>query len=363
MSEATGGEEVTVAVRFAGSVAESELKKDNNKPCFHRNSNRSRSNRRGFGRGRSGPKREFHGATKASSGHMLAGPAEDPSIRQVNHRKTIEAKYFPHCTVWKHIATYLGFSLQSLTEHAAQQCEMTRNHFKYVLEITIHNNPELLVMVDETHRDRNAARRRRGYGKRNSGGLKLKRWFKTIARCAMIGVADANGFIDSACETYIRQDLSDEGAAGRVTREIFEQWVEEKLCPVLGNYSIGEPRSAVMLDNASTHMSEKVVRLIEGKGAVMLFAAPFSPDLNPIENFFSAYKRYLKKHNDDMIRDWERAHLEALGSVNRDMGIKHYCRCGIPGAKKLKTSEEKRELNNELIIAIIILMITNGYFN
>ena len=165
-------------------------------------------------------------------------------------------KYFPHCTIWKYITTYLGFSLQSLTEYAAQQCEMTRNHFKYVLEITLHDNPELLVMVDKIHRNRNAARRRRGYGKRNGGDLKLKQWFKTIARYTMIGVADVNGFIDAACATYLREDLSYEGAAGTVTRETFEQWVEECLCPVLGDYSKGEARSVVMLDNTSTHMSE-----------------------------------------------------------------------------------------------------------
>ena len=205
---------------------------------------------------------------------------------------------------------------------------MTRNYFKYVLEITLHDNPELLVMVDETHRDQNAARRRRGYGKRNGGGLKLKQWFKTIARYTMIGVVDVNGFIDAACATNLREDLSDEGAAGTVTREKFEEWVEESLCPILGDYSKGEARSVVMLDNASTHMSQKVVDLIEGKGAVILYTAPFLPDLNPIENFFSVYKRYLKKYNDDMIRDWERVHLEALGSVNRDMGIRYFRRCG-----------------------------------
>ena len=81
-------------------------------------------------------------------------------------------KYYPHCTLWSYITNYLGFSLQTLTEYAAQQCEETRSEFKHILQMHIHENPELLIMVDETHWDCNTARRRRGYGARNSGGVK-----------------------------------------------------------------------------------------------------------------------------------------------------------------------------------------------
>ena len=271
-------------------------------------------------------------------------------------------KFLPHNTLWRYITKHLGFSLQTLTKFAAQQCEATRLQFKNVLELTICDRPDLLVMVDETHQDRNAARRRRGYGKRNGGGIKLKRWFKSVARYTLIAVADINGFIDFGCKTYLREDTSSEGAAGTVTQEMFGEWVEEHLCPILGDYSKGQPRSVVMLDNASTHMSEKVRQLIESKGAVLLYTAPFLPDLNPIENFFSVYKRYLKKHNDDMIRDWESVHYEALKSVNRDMGIKYFRRCGIPGSRNLLTSEERNEINNGLIASIIIVMIAKGYF-
>ena len=112
-----------------------------------------------------------------------------------------------------------------------------------------------------------------------------------------------------------------------------------------------------MLDNASTHMSRRVVDMIEEKGAKVLYTAPFSPDLNPIENFFSVYKSFLKKHNDEMIENWEAVHLQALASVDRDMGIKYYRRCGIPGSKKMKTKEETASLNNVAAIFIIIILI------
>ena len=257
-------------------------------------------------------------------------------------------KFLHHVTLWRYITNNLGYLLQSLTESASQQCEQTRDEYKYILDFLLHDDPERLIMVDETHRDRNASRRRRGYGKSNGGGLRMRRWFKSEVRYTLIGVADVNGFIESACQTYIRDEISDEGAAGTVTREIFEEWVEHKLCKVLGDYSKGEKRSVVLLDNASTHMSQKVVDLIEGTNAKILYSAPFSPDLNPIENYFSVYKRYLKKNSDEMRSNYEKVHQEALGIVNREIGIKYFRRCGIPGANLLMTMEERKKYNNDM---------------
>ena len=269
-------------------------------------------------------------------------------------------KFLHHVTLWRYISNNLGYSLQSLTECASQQCEQTRDEYKYVLDLVLHEDPERLIMVDETHRDRNASRRRRGYGKRNAGGLRMRRWFKSEVRYTMIGVADVNGFIESACGIYKRDEISDEGAAGTVTRDIFEDWVEKMLCPVLGDYSKGEKRSVVLLDNASTHMSQKVVDLIEATNAKILYSTPFSPDLNPIENYFSVYKRYLKRNSEEMRLDYEKVHLGALGTVNREMGIKYFRRCGIPGANKMMTMDERKKYNNDMMIIIVVILVANG---
>ena len=89
-------------------------------------------------------------------------------------------------------------------------------------------------------------------------------------------------------------DQPSTGASGTVDGEYFVQWVRKKLCPVLGNYERGEPRSVVVLDNASIHHSDEMVDLIHATGAVIIYSAPYSPTLNPIENYFSMYKKYLK---------------------------------------------------------------------
>ena len=174
--------------------------------------------------------------------------------------------------------------------------------------------------------------------------VKLRQWFKNVVRYTLIAAADINGFIEAACETVDREELSEEGAAGTVDREYFIRWVREKLCPVLGRFDLREPRSVVVLDNASTHMCTEVIEAIENTGAVVLFSAPYSPELNPIENYFSVYKKYLKRHAKEMELNWSYVHLKALGSVDRDIGIKYFRHCGIPGADKVYTSDEMLQI-------------------
>ena len=257
-------------------------------------------------------------------------------------------KYISPSTLWRYITNELGLTLQVLTTRAKQQCEISRSRFTAALSFILQNCPERLVMVDETHKDRNAARRRRGWGRRNArGGIKLAEWFKNTVRYTLIAVADINGFIECACETVDRRELSDEGAAGTVDREYFTRWVKEKLCPVLGRFDLGEPRSVVLLDNTSTHMTYEVVDAIHATGAIIIYSSPYSPDLNPIENFFSMYKAQLKKIGEGTItRDWTTAHLNALGCVSRDNGIRYFRSCGIPGAWELFTTEELIEYDN-----------------
>ena len=51
----------------------------------------------------------------------------------------------------------------------------------------------------------------------------------------------------------------------------------------------------MILDNLSTHKVAGVEQAIIATGAVVLFLPPYSPDLNPIERFFSKLKALLRK--------------------------------------------------------------------
>lgn len=56
-----------------------------------------------------------------------------------------------------------------------------------------------------------------------------------------------------------------------------------------------EPRSVIVMDNASFHRSERVQQLCADAGVKLLYLPPYSPDFNPIEEFFAELKAYIKK--------------------------------------------------------------------
>ena len=163
---------------------------------------------------------------------------------------------------------------------ARQQNEHERALYQHALEtiLSIFEDAGMLIYIDETHKDRNASRRRRAWGKKMAGGVKLDRWFKNTSRYTMIIGCDIDGFITETCQLVHHDEVSDEGAAGTVNRDAFKGWVRNFLVPNLGNFTRGEKRLVVVMKNASTHMDEEVGRMIRDAGALLLYTAPYSPD-------------------------------------------------------------------------------------
>ena len=76
---------------------------------------------------------------------------------------------------------------------------------------------------------------------------------------------------------------------GPMDGEIFLAWCEQMLAPVL------RPRDIVVMDNLAAHKVAGVRQAIEGRGAMLLYLPPYSPDLNPIENGFAKLKAHARK--------------------------------------------------------------------
>ena len=74
-----------------------------------------------------------------------------------------------------------------------------------------------------------------------------------------------------------------------MNRTIFETYVETQLAPTL------KAGDMVILDNLSSHKSEKAKAILKERGAWFLFLPPYSPDLNPIEMAFAKLKAHLGK--------------------------------------------------------------------
>jgi transposase len=64
--------------------------------------------------------------------------------------------------------------------------------------------------------------------------------------------------------------------------------------------------SVIVLDNATLHTSRRTQELVEQTGCELLFLAPYSPDLNPIEKPWAHLKRRWRQRGgslDALIRE------------------------------------------------------------
>ena len=79
---------------------------------------------------------------------------------------------------------------------------------------------------------------------------------------------------------------------GSTDGAVFEDFVEQLLYHCR---PYPEPSSVLVMDNASFHRGERVEQLCRDAGVKLLYLPPYSPDLNPIEEFFAELKAFIKK--------------------------------------------------------------------
>ncbi|OYT18344.1 MAG: DDE endonuclease [Nitrospira sp. UW-LDO-01] len=84
---------------------------------------------------------------------------------------------------------------------------------------------------------------------------------------------------------------------------VFTAWLQTRLCPRLTAHHL------VIMDNATFHTSPETAQLIKATGATLLFLAPYSPDLNPIEQDFAVLKKRREYQEqatlDDIVKAYQ----------------------------------------------------------
>lgn len=96
---------------------------------------------------------------------------------------------------------------------------------------------------------------------------------------------------------------------GASNTQVFEFFVDRLLGPQL------RPGDIVVLDNLSSHKSQRAAALVQAAGAQLRFLPPYSPDLNPIEKVFSKLKSFLRRaqaRTRDMLWDAIGSALETI---------------------------------------------------
>ena len=134
-------------------------------------------------------------------------------------------------------------------------------------------DPDRLVFLDETWAKTNMTRPRG----RSLAGTRL------IAKVPH-GHWKTTTFLAALRTSGLTAPLVIDGA---VNGDIFLAYVRQQLAPTL------HPGDIVIMDNLSSHKKAGVREAIEAADAKLIYLPPYSPDLNPIENAFSKFKRLL----------------------------------------------------------------------
>lgn len=136
-------------------------------------------------------------------------------------------------------------------------------------------DPSRLIFIDETSAKTNMAPLR-GWsprGERLAGKAPYGHWntmtFIAALRCDRV---EAPWLID-----------------GPINGDRFQLYVEKVLLPTLRDNDV------VIADNLASHRRRAVRRAIRSVGARLIFLPKYSPDLNPIEQFFAKLKHWLRK--------------------------------------------------------------------
>ena len=137
-----------------------------------------------------------------------------------------------------------------------------------------------LVYVDESGCDKRIGFRRTGWSPVGATPLQVSKFhrdqrYQILPAYAQDGVVFSRVF------------------QGSTDAAVFEDFIEQ-LLKHCGRWP--EPKSVVVMDNASFHHSERIKELCANAGVKLVYLPPYSPDLNPIEEFFSELKAFIRRN-------------------------------------------------------------------
>lgn len=161
-----------------------------------------------------------------------------------------------------------------------------------------------LVFVDESGCDTRSGVRRTGWAPRGVPPVQTARLHRE-QRHQILPAYTQDGLLHS----WIFQGSTDAC--------LFEAFIKE-LLSFCGRWP--EPHSVLVMDNASFHDPHAIRELCDQAGVKLIFLAPYSPDLNPIEEFFSQLKAFIRRHwrkqaqNFDSFRDFLQWAVNVVGS-------------------------------------------------
>lgn len=137
-----------------------------------------------------------------------------------------------------------------------------------------------LIFIDESGCDMRAGNRTKGWSPRGVAPLQIARFSRGL-RWQILPAYTQDGILYSRV------------FEGSTDATVFEDFIRD-LLPLCCKFP--GPRSVLVMDNASIHGSRSVQNMCMNAGVQLLFLPPYSPDLNPIEEYFSELKAFIKRN-------------------------------------------------------------------
>lgn len=109
---------------------------------------------------------------------------------------------------------------------------------------------------------------------------------------------------------------------GAVDADAFNVYVERVLGPTVRRGGI------LVLDNLGAHRASRIEEMAAGRGARVIWLAPYSPDFSPIELMWSKIKAALRAAKARTREELERALVTALELVTCSDCLGWFTHCG-----------------------------------
>ena len=208
---------------------------------------------------------------KEPSGDQSKGLTEFESftiLQSILHKPTayleeVQQELFDITGTWVHLSTICRaikqqeFSRKKVQSIALQQSETKR--IQFMTEISAFD-PDMLIWIDETGSTRRNSIRTFGYSLR--GTRPCTHVLRVSgARLSAIPVMTTRGIED----VFV--------CLQSVDGEVFQQFLCQCVLPIILPFDGNNPRSIVVMDNASIHHLERVYDIITGVGAGILLTA------------------------------------------------------------------------------------------
>lgn len=170
-----------------------------------------------------------------------------------------------------------GWSKKTVRVKARERNQDLRDeYFHFISDFQSYH----LVYVDESGCDKQIGFRRTGWSPLGTAPVQVSK-FHRDQRYQILPAYAQDGIVLSRV------------FRGSTDASVFEDFIEQ-LLQHCGRWP--EPKSVLVMDNASFHHSDRIEKMCSEAGVKLVYLPPYSPDLNPIEEFFAELKAFIRRN-------------------------------------------------------------------